>query len=135
VDPVAGIPRYMLDKGEARRRIVAARELQGLKQAELGRRFKDDGLGQEDPARIERGEKPMQAVHRHAFARHLGVPEEWFLLPLDQLLAAITDGIKGREVFPAPPDGPLQPERPPSPTARDQSEPESDGEDQQRPPA
>ena len=68
----------MLSDDELRRRVVAARELRGLTQTELGDLFAEDGLGKHDPGRIERGTMVMQRAHREAFMHHLRVPRSWF---------------------------------------------------------
>lgn len=68
----------MPSQEELRRRIVAARELRGITQTDLGALFEQDGLGKHDPGRIERGTMPMQRAHREAFIRHLRVPDAWF---------------------------------------------------------
>lgn len=67
-----------LSRQEVVRRLVAARELRGVHQDELGRLFRLDGLGSSNPREIERGNIPMRAKHIAAAARHLRVPEEWF---------------------------------------------------------
>lgn len=88
----------MLDARTIKERIDAARTLRGLTQTELGDLLHSDGLGKHDVGRIERGTMTLQAVHRHALCRHLGVPEDWFLEPdLDRLLGIISsDEIRDR---------------------------------------
>lgn len=78
----------MLSGEPLRRRIVAARIIRGLEQAELAELLHADGLGKHDLGRIERGEMVMQAIHRRALAHHLRLPEAWFIEPdFDRVLA------------------------------------------------
>lgn len=62
------------------RRLGGALRLAGITAEELGRRMKEDGLGKTDPEQIMQGRKEMQRVHAEAFARHLNVPLDWFLV-------------------------------------------------------
>jgi hypothetical protein len=66
-----------LARDEIARRIKAARQLRGIKQAELGLLLAQDGLGQEDVGRIEREEMQMSRSQRDAITRHLRLPERW----------------------------------------------------------
>jgi hypothetical protein len=50
-----------------------------MEQVELDQLFHQDGLGKGEAGRTERGDLPMTRVRREAFARHLRVPEDWFL--------------------------------------------------------
>lgn len=67
-----------MEQEELKRRVGAALRYAGLTQEQLGELFDADGLGVEDPGRIQRGAKQMQHVHAEAFARHTGLPVEWF---------------------------------------------------------
>lgn len=67
-----------MDREELARRIGAGLRLRGITQAELGDLFKEDGLGREDPGRIQRGELGMQRIHLDAFSRHLELPADFF---------------------------------------------------------
>src|SRR3954463_16295734 len=69
----------MLDPATLKRRIHAARLLRDMEQVELDQLFHQDGLGKGEAGRTERGDLPMTRVRREAFARHLRVPEDWFL--------------------------------------------------------
>lgn len=71
---------------EAAQRIRAAREIQGMTQAELGRRLEECGLGKTDAGRIERGQVKLLLIHRAALTKVLGVPDAWFTLDRDELL-------------------------------------------------
>src|SRR5881628_2075201 len=65
---------------ERQRRIVAARLLRGIDQAELARLGHEEGLDKQELARLERGEfgDRFSTVQCKALARILRVPESWF---------------------------------------------------------
>lgn len=59
-------------------RLEAAIRLRDTTQKKLGEAFEADGLGKEDPGRIQRGDKAMQRAHLDAFCRHLRLPASYF---------------------------------------------------------
>jgi transcriptional regulator with XRE-family HTH domain len=77
----------VLDQEQLKRRLVAARALRDVSQAELAGQLEADGLGKHDLGRIERGDLTMMPAHRRALAHHLRLPERWFTDPdTDSLL-------------------------------------------------
>lgn len=77
-----------LDADELARRIVSARELRGIDQAELGEAMKDEGYGKHDIAKMERQDAtapPLNRGRRIALAEILRVPEWWFTADDDEM--------------------------------------------------
>lgn len=75
---------------QAGRRLAAARELAGFKQAELGALVAARGGNKHDVAKIERGQKEMSEAHIDSLVALLHVPREWWTA--DDL----TEWIEGR---------------------------------------
>lgn len=70
-----------MDQDDVISRLVAARRIRGVKQAELDERLHRIGEGEwgkNDVGRIERGELPLGPNRRAALAHLLDVPETWF---------------------------------------------------------
>lgn len=80
-----------LTREELVRRVVAARELRGLTQLELGQLVADEGLGKHDMPKLERGENGARftGAHRRVLASVLRVPERWFTDDDDRLFAGL----------------------------------------------
>ncbi len=79
---------------ELRRRIVSARNLRGLSQAEVGKLMEAQGFGKNDIGEIERAEPSARKkardieftdARRRELAKILDVPEWWFTAPSDEL--------------------------------------------------
>lgn len=67
---------------ELRRRLRAARALQGVTIEELAERLPDDAqLGQRTLRKLESGELPLRPQVALLLARALGIPSAWFRLP------------------------------------------------------
>lgn len=127
---------------EARRRIVAARMLLGISQAEMTKRGKAAGLNAQELERTERGELPLTGPRRQVLAQVLQVPIGWFtarreeiVLPqiakerAEDLLIAI-HGVPGLPELPGglgtkhlePPHDGAHPEPSPNPAEADEGE-------------
>lgn len=85
----------VLSSEEIRRRIVAARELIGMSQEDLGALLEQEGYGKHDVGRLERRDPkmPLTPGRRTALAKHLRVPEAWFTAERDELFPAISDQV------------------------------------------
>lgn len=83
----------MLSREELGRRIVAARELEGIKQLEMTKRGKQHGVGIHDLARVERGDMPINPPRLQALSKVLKVPEWWFTAPRKDLFKPARDDL------------------------------------------
>ena len=72
-----------LDPEEVAHRVVAARELRGLKQTDLHEPMEQAGFGKHDLAKIERCDEKVRLTpgRRAALSQALDVPEWWFTTP------------------------------------------------------
>lgn len=69
----------MLTPDVWKQRIVAARTLRGISQAEMDRLGHEDGLGKGELSRLERGEfNRITPAQRRTLSYILRVPEAWF---------------------------------------------------------
>lgn len=119
--PVRGAMRRVLDRKTQAQRIASARELRGMKRAQLAKLFVAEGFGQHDIARLERADPKLTLTRPRweTLARLLRVPEQWFTvedaelfdLPdrqmdrierrLEKIDAGVT-ALRAVEPFPAP---------------------------------
>lgn len=65
---------------ELRHRLVAARELIGLDQRQMGAKLDEQGLGRTDAMRLERGRIAFTPAHLSAYTRITGLPSQWFTI-------------------------------------------------------
>lgn len=80
----------LLEPDELARRLISARELRGMEQAEVGDLMKDEGYGKHDVAKMERCDPtapPLNRGRRIALSEILRVPEWWFTSDEEDLFA------------------------------------------------
>lgn len=88
--PHSGYKWRLVEPGEIKRRIEAARVLRGISQPEMDRLGADLGLPKQELSRTERGELPWSQARAMILQRVLGVPDRWFTEPKVDALVGLT---------------------------------------------
>lgn len=70
--------RGVLSREITARRLIAAREAAGLKQADVARRFAERGLPGDQAGRLERSQMDLQVKQLEIWSNVTGFPAAWF---------------------------------------------------------